>query len=176
MLNKKAQEAMEFLMTYGWAIIVVLVAIGALAYFGVLGDSSKFQCNNFPEGCICELTCQEVYEDNYDTIFLQEYKEWKRICEYEETDSNDWGWTYDRYNCYKQRLKTICEKDPNNSECECEEYSTPIRDSWEEFVDVLLGDNQRFPTELYDPAKNVFDTIIEHEPVNCLKAHKKQGG
>ena len=33
---KKAQAAMEFLMTYGWAILVVLAAIGALAYFGVL--------------------------------------------------------------------------------------------------------------------------------------------
>jgi len=32
----KSQAAMEFLMTYGWAILVVLVAIGALAYFGVL--------------------------------------------------------------------------------------------------------------------------------------------
>ena len=36
MRYKKAQAAMEFLMTYGWAILVVLVAIGALAYFGVL--------------------------------------------------------------------------------------------------------------------------------------------
>ena len=35
-MNKKAQAAMEFLMTYGWAILVVLVAIGALAYFGIL--------------------------------------------------------------------------------------------------------------------------------------------
>src|SRR3989344_1627621 len=35
-LNTRAQAAMEFLMTYGWAILVVLVAIGALAYFGVL--------------------------------------------------------------------------------------------------------------------------------------------
>jgi len=35
-MNKKAQAAMEFLMTYGWAILVVLAAIGALAYFGVL--------------------------------------------------------------------------------------------------------------------------------------------
>jgi len=35
-MNKKAQAAMEFLMTYGWAILVVLLAIGALAYFGVL--------------------------------------------------------------------------------------------------------------------------------------------
>lgn len=33
---KRAQAAMEFLMTYGWAILVVLAAIGALAYFGVL--------------------------------------------------------------------------------------------------------------------------------------------
>jgi hypothetical protein len=36
MMNRKSQAAMEFLMTYGWAILVVLVAVGALAYFGVL--------------------------------------------------------------------------------------------------------------------------------------------
>lgn len=36
MKNKKSQAAMEFLMTYGWAILVVLAAIAALAYFGVL--------------------------------------------------------------------------------------------------------------------------------------------
>ena len=39
MKNKRAQAAMEFLMTYGWAILVVLLAIGALAYFGVLDPS-----------------------------------------------------------------------------------------------------------------------------------------
>ena len=36
MLFKKAQSALEFLMTYGWAILVVIVAITTLAYFGVL--------------------------------------------------------------------------------------------------------------------------------------------
>jgi len=36
MINRKSQAALEFIMTYGWAILVVLVAIGALAYFGVL--------------------------------------------------------------------------------------------------------------------------------------------
>ncbi len=36
MRNRKGQAAMEFLMTYGWAILVVLAAIGALAYFGIL--------------------------------------------------------------------------------------------------------------------------------------------
>lgn len=34
-MNKKGQAAMEFLMTYGWAILAAIVAIAALAYFGV---------------------------------------------------------------------------------------------------------------------------------------------
>jgi len=46
-LKKKAQAAMEFLMTYGWAILVVLAAIGALAYFGVLKPQSFL-----PEQCL----------------------------------------------------------------------------------------------------------------------------
>jgi hypothetical protein len=41
---KKGQAAMEFLMTYGWAILVVLAAIGALAYFGVLSPKLPNQC------------------------------------------------------------------------------------------------------------------------------------
>src|SRR3989338_1991727 len=52
--HKKSQAAMEFLMTYGWAILVVLSAIAALAYFGVLSPE-KF----LPEKCILQpgLTC-----------------------------------------------------------------------------------------------------------------------
>ena len=46
-MYKKAQAAMEFLMTYGWAILVVLVAIGALAYFGVLSPDTFL-----PEKCV----------------------------------------------------------------------------------------------------------------------------
>tara|TARA_Y100000034_G_scaffold133874_1_gene200741 strand:+ start:596 stop:1048 length:453 start_codon:yes stop_codon:yes gene_type:complete len=45
-VRKKGQAAMEFLMTYGWAILVVLVAIGALAYFGVLNPG-----NFLPSSC-----------------------------------------------------------------------------------------------------------------------------
>ena len=51
---RKSQAAMEFLMTCGWAILVVLVAIGALAYFGVLSPDrflpSKCQ---LPAGIAC---------------------------------------------------------------------------------------------------------------------------
>jgi hypothetical protein len=43
---KRAQAAMEFLMTYGWAILVVLAAIGALAYFGILSPG-----NLLPQKC-----------------------------------------------------------------------------------------------------------------------------
>jgi len=52
--SRKSQAAMEFLMTYGWAILVVLVAIGALAYFGVLSPD-KFLPNRctLPSGLAC---------------------------------------------------------------------------------------------------------------------------
>jgi hypothetical protein len=38
-MSKKGQAALEFMMTYGWAILVVLAAIGALSYFGVLNPT-----------------------------------------------------------------------------------------------------------------------------------------
>ena len=44
--NRKGQAALEFLMTYGWAILVVLAAIAALAFFGVLSPE-RF----LPETC-----------------------------------------------------------------------------------------------------------------------------
>ncbi|MDP3764961.1 MAG: hypothetical protein Q8R04_00460 [Nanoarchaeota archaeon] len=47
--NKKSQAAMEFLMTYGWAILVVIAAIAALAYFGVLSPDQFL-----PEKCMLE--------------------------------------------------------------------------------------------------------------------------
>jgi len=34
-MKKRGQAAIEFLMTYGWAILAAVIAIGVLAYFGV---------------------------------------------------------------------------------------------------------------------------------------------
>jgi hypothetical protein len=45
----KAQAALEFLTTYGWAFIVILTAIGALAYFGVLKVEPPDRCTIGPE-------------------------------------------------------------------------------------------------------------------------------
>jgi len=39
-LRHKAQAALEFLTTYGWALLVILIMIGALAYFGILNPST----------------------------------------------------------------------------------------------------------------------------------------
>src|SRR3989344_3193288 len=58
--GKKGQAAMEFLMTYGWALLVVLVAIGALAFFGVLnpGQFLPDQCTLFSG-----LSCTSYFAD-----------------------------------------------------------------------------------------------------------------
>ncbi|MBU1198341.1 MAG: hypothetical protein KKF46_01150 [Nanoarchaeota archaeon] len=68
---KKGQAAMEFLMTYGWAILVVLAAIGALAYFGVLSPD-RFM----PSKCLVAggFSCVEYkMDDTTETvkIYLQ---------------------------------------------------------------------------------------------------------
>ena len=54
MANRKSQAALEFIMTYGWAILVVLVAIGALAYFGVLSPDKFLPAKcNLQSGIAC---------------------------------------------------------------------------------------------------------------------------
>jgi hypothetical protein len=46
-MNKKGQAAMEFLMTYGWAILAAIIAIGVLAYFGVFNPGRFVQDSIF---------------------------------------------------------------------------------------------------------------------------------
>ena len=66
---RKAQAAMEFLMTYGWALLAVLVVIGALAYLGVLDVEILL-----PERCTfpVPLNCEDhvVNEDNIQVVLL----------------------------------------------------------------------------------------------------------
>lgn len=69
MLRKKGQTALEFLMTYGWAIIVVLAAIAALAYFGILSPDRFLpdKCTMAP-GMYC---AQYKIDGNNNKIQLQ---------------------------------------------------------------------------------------------------------
>ena len=53
----KSQAALEFLTTYGWAFLIILIMIGTLAYFGILNPGnilpnrctfgSEFQCLDY---------------------------------------------------------------------------------------------------------------------------------
>jgi len=54
--SRKGQAAMEFLMTYGWAILVVIVVLGVLATYGVF-DVDTF----IPERCNLpvDLNCKD---------------------------------------------------------------------------------------------------------------------
>ena len=59
MNQKKGQAAMEFLMTYGWAILAAIIAIGVLAYIGVFSPSnyiSNMVTVNAPFGTTQELS------------------------------------------------------------------------------------------------------------------------
>lgn len=53
---RRGQAAMEFLMTYGWAILIVVIAVAALAAFGVFSPSNFAQ-----EKCLADsptgITC-----------------------------------------------------------------------------------------------------------------------
>ena len=56
-MHTKSQAALEFLTTYGWAFLVILIMIGTLAYFGILNPSkilpnrcnfgAEFQCLDY---------------------------------------------------------------------------------------------------------------------------------
>jgi hypothetical protein len=52
--SSKAQAAFEFLTTYGWAFLVILIMVGTLAYFGILNPSQVL-----PSRCTmgAELQC-----------------------------------------------------------------------------------------------------------------------
>ena len=65
--SHSAQVALEFVMTYGWAIAVALIAIGVLAYFGIL-DPDNFM----PRRCVFEsgIGCMDFRVDEGSVTFV----------------------------------------------------------------------------------------------------------
>ncbi len=56
--KKRGQAALEFLTTYGWALMAVLLAIAALSYFGFL-DTSRYVSERCDTGS--QIQCLEAY-------------------------------------------------------------------------------------------------------------------
>lgn len=118
------------------ALLCAVIILIGIVIFMYVRDGRKFNENED----ICELTCQEVYEDYYHRIFIKEYRRWNRVCEYKEGDFNDWGWTYNKNKCYKYRPKTKCELCVDNWDescdefCECYEYELEkCEENWKDF-------------------------------------------
>jgi len=64
-VNKKAQVAMEFLMTYGWAILVILIVIAVIISTGIFNPKIPNTCAS-----ISPVTCYDVKLDTSGTIFF----------------------------------------------------------------------------------------------------------
>lgn len=67
--EKRAQAAFEFMITYGWAFIIIIVMIGSLAYFGLQKTDSIT-----PERCTMtpELSCENhaFYQNGFIIILI----------------------------------------------------------------------------------------------------------
>lgn len=87
---------MEFLMTYGWAILVVLIAILMLAYFGVLSPNLRIN------KCYCVIEKDRAEINN--TLYLECYENNKFINYINKTIDNDYKTTL--YRC-DEHLKLV---------------------------------------------------------------------
>lgn len=133
MKNKKSQASMEFLVTYGWAILVVLVVIasvGALWYFGVFDNwLIGHYCDLEPDKCVCEKWEAVEYDPiSFETCFNISDACDKVITQITVGDPNK---------CLKQRKKTDeeleidkCNREPDNEDCFCEEYEIEYYEKW----------------------------------------------
>lgn len=98
---KQAQAAMEFLMTYGWALLIVLIAIGALAFFGVLNHERFVPKSDSDIRGECMQTFYDPIQEN------------KHICaeivcpEFGLTQSSISNWYYTVVECNSQSGATI---------------------------------------------------------------------
>lgn len=63
----RGQAAMEFLMTYGWAILIMLIVIAVLFYLGLFSPQT-----NVPKACTLPagLTCYDYFLTTEGNIYL----------------------------------------------------------------------------------------------------------
>lgn len=98
----KAQGALEFLMTYGWAFLVILVMVGALAYFGIL-NPSKFlpdRCN-FGAEVMCKKGEFVIQNNNAETIKVNLINQFGSTVKVKSVTTSSDILTLDSANCGK---------------------------------------------------------------------------
>lgn len=139
----KTEAFLEFIMTYGWAILVVLAAIGALAYFGVF---SNFGVKGNYDPSVHSCTQWECsYKDN------------ETVSSYLTTDfcalkmkTNSQLLPLEKQTCTEFHIMTECEKNPSNSKCTCTQNVTTFQSFSGSFFVNWTRYEQLFPE--MDPA------------------------
>ncbi len=66
-MNNKGQSALEYLMTYGWALIVIAIVIGILIYI-MAGATGEITCTS--QSAAVHVSAVEVGGDNVLNVFL----------------------------------------------------------------------------------------------------------
>lgn len=79
MKSNKSQIVLDFLMTYGWAILVVLVAVAALAYFYFNCESAPKHSVWFKKNCPTNIPIPIVVDSEPD-VFVDSEPELLDIC------------------------------------------------------------------------------------------------
>lgn len=80
-MNNRSQAALDFLMRFWWVILLIFLAIGVLAYFGLLKEkqicyNEDYPIKRFPRAC--DEVAQALLSNTDLTIEVQSYK----ICRY----------------------------------------------------------------------------------------------
>ena len=127
--SRKGQATMEFLMTYGWALLVVLVAVGMLAYFGVYDAKSAL-----PDMCIMfpGFTCVEQIVDSTNNQIRMNFQNglgypmlstiiWVKIDGQGQVQNRNFGLGFDAKNCV-----TKANDIPNGGSILCGYFIAPV--------------------------------------------------
>ncbi len=87
--TRRGQTAMEYIVTYGWAFLVILVVMGAMSYFGFISPSRWV-----PEKCDfgTQLVCQDYQAkgDNLNLYLANNYGKDIIISKVEQLVDGNW--------------------------------------------------------------------------------------
>ena len=75
-------DFIEYLMVYGWAILMILIVAGVLIYFGFFGgffDREDLYGKPEPEKQFLEMNCEELLQNYYNWPLNNEYHIRNRI-------------------------------------------------------------------------------------------------
>lgn len=119
---KKSQAAMEFLMTYGWAVMIIFIVVGSLFYLGIFDFPVPTTCD-IPNPYICRDLKIDSASSNKFTIRIEAVNIDPASAENKVKSITINGITCTPTSPMNTDLKTASEVPVN---IECTNYATPL--------------------------------------------------